>query len=224
MSLKWIKLDSNFYFDDRMSLLKEYENTPIIKLIYIGLLCLCGRRGMGRLVHKNGQPYGVRVLSDMLVVDECTVSYAIDALTAVGFIGNDDGTLFIVDWNEYQDSSDSSLNTDEEPKIVKRRQEAKERMQRKRAEAREAKNKSAAARAENTVEHTANTCEQGANTPANSLRTDCEQMRDSLKYLSLEENREDKSITYSLCEEKTEKKRTQDASGVNPKGKFIFLF
>ena len=205
MSLKWIKLDSNFYFDDRMSLLKEYCNAPLIKLIYIGMLCLCGRRGTGRLEHKNGRAYSVSVLADMLSFDKGVVEYAIGALIEVGFLASDNGTLYILDWGEFDEPSDTYEEEVENDGARRERERARDGMRRLRDKRRsEQKSKETP-----DVTSTVTACNNAVtstvtlrNTERNTAVTDRNTTVTSLKYLSLEENIPEHNIQASLYEEK----------------------
>ncbi len=213
MSLKWIKLDSCIFFDERMLLLEECENFIFYQMVYMRLLCLAGRKDASHLMLANGKPCPIRSISRIIRLDERMTEEAIDALVEVGLLGYDGEALYVTDLlhegedctNRCDKTSQGERNDSDD--VARERQRAREGMRRLRERRRALANDESA----NPVTPAVTEC----NSAVTSTVTDRNTTVTSLKYLSLEENREEKSITDKLIKEERDRDGVGDKNPPN---------
>ena len=142
MALKWIKLKTDIFTNDKMLLLDTYEDGIYYQMIWLKLLCLAGRKeNHGVFMMRDGRGYSVPMLSHILSVDEGTLEDALLVFEELCMINTEDGIIKILGWREHQeDYFDESYEDTETSADERKRRQAKERMRRMRERKRSAFN------------------------------------------------------------------------------------
>ena len=102
-AMKWIKLASTLFEDEKMLLLEQLKNGRDLQLLWVKLLCLAGKQGReGVLVLQEGVPYTPRMLSEILRLDESLVKKGLKAFSQFGMLTKKEGAWAITNWARYQ--------------------------------------------------------------------------------------------------------------------------
>lgn len=102
-AMKWIKLASTLFEDEKMLLLEQLNNGRDLQLLWVKLLCLAGKQGReGVLLLKEGVPYTPRMLSEILRMDDALVKKGLKAFAQFGMITKKEGAWAITNWSRYQ--------------------------------------------------------------------------------------------------------------------------
>ena len=143
MALKWIKLKTDIFTNDKMLLLDTYEDGIYYQMIWLKLLCLAGRKeNHGVFMMRDGRGYSVAMLSHILSVDADTLEDALLVFEELCMIDTEDGIIKILGWREHQEDYffDDTYEDTETSADERKRRQAKERMRRMRERKRSAFN------------------------------------------------------------------------------------
>lgn len=101
--VKWIKIATDLFDNDKITLIRSEEDADALILIWIHMLCLAGRNNnRGRFLLNPDTPYTEHMLSVVLGRDEKLVHRALELFTAYGMVRMDNGVITIANWNDYQ--------------------------------------------------------------------------------------------------------------------------
>lgn len=103
-AVKWIKLYIDMFDNRKIKHLRKMPDGNNIVLIWVMLITMAGRCNSGGEIYLTESiPYTAKMLADELDFGENTVSLALNALQTLGMIElEEDGTLRITGWEEYQ--------------------------------------------------------------------------------------------------------------------------
>lgn len=105
-SMKWIKLSTALFEDDKILLLEQQERGPELQLLWVKLLCLAGRQGKeGVFLLKEGMPFTVKMLANILRTEENLVRTGLKIFCQFGMMHRREGALAITNWSRYQSLS-----------------------------------------------------------------------------------------------------------------------
>ena len=126
--VKWIKIVTNIFDDDKILLIESLPEADTILIIWFKLLCLAGKQNNGGVfMLSNKKPFSIEMLATILKRDIEVVSEALDVFEEFGMIEYVNDVITIPNWGKYQ-----TLDL-----IEKRRKYQRDYMQRKRQEQRE---------------------------------------------------------------------------------------
>lgn len=104
--IKWIKLDTGIFDDDKMILLQDQPSGDKLMLLWIRLLCLAGRINDGGIISDPlGESYSIKTLSRLLRKPQKLVSNALLTFADFGLIEITDHGIRIVNWGKHQNIS-----------------------------------------------------------------------------------------------------------------------
>lgn len=101
--VKWIKLNTNIFDDDKMCILETCEEGIAFELIWIKLLCLAGKCNQdGRLMLSNGMPYSTDAIAKIFRFDIKLVKDAFEMFQEFGMLEFQNRTYVISNWLLHQ--------------------------------------------------------------------------------------------------------------------------
>jgi len=101
--VKWIKLATNLFEDEKTLLIESMPNGHIIIIIWIKLLCQAGKQNnSGVFMLKNGIPYTEKMLATIFRLDEATVSNALNIFESFDMIQIVNDVITITNWGKHQ--------------------------------------------------------------------------------------------------------------------------
>ena len=102
-AMKWIKLSTALFEDEKMLLLEQQENGHALQLLWVKLLCLAGKQGReGKIFLTEGIPYTPHMLATILRLEQPLLERGLEALRRFGMVGLENGTITITNWSRYQ--------------------------------------------------------------------------------------------------------------------------
>ena len=121
--VKWIKITTNIFDDDKILLIESLPDADAIIVIWFKLLCLAGKQNnSGVFLMGSKIPYTEKMLSTIFRRKESTVHLALQTFEQFGMIELIDGVITIPNWEKHQ-----SLDRLEEIKEQTRKRVAKHR-------------------------------------------------------------------------------------------------
>ncbi len=129
--IKWIKIATDIFDDDKLLLIESGEDYERKMLIWIKLICLAGKNNNGGVFKMGDRPYTTRMFAIIFRMPEEVVIRAFDDFLDLGMIEITDGVVSIPNWDKHQ-----SLDAYEKKKEYDRQYQAE-----KRAAKREEKNR-----------------------------------------------------------------------------------
>ena len=120
--IKWIKIATDIFEDDKILMLETLENSESIILIWIKLLCLAGKNNNGGVFMLGKKPYTTRTFATVFHMPEELVKIALAEFEALDMIEVIDGTVTIPKWDKHQ-----SIDAYEKKKERDRQYQAKSR-------------------------------------------------------------------------------------------------
>lgn len=101
--MKWIKLATNLFEDDKLLLLEQLDRGPMLQLLWVKLLCLVGKQeGNGVLQINDTMPYTPKMLATVLRVDLPLVKQGLELFTRFGMLTHRDGVYSVTNWERHQ--------------------------------------------------------------------------------------------------------------------------
>lgn len=108
--VKWVKLDTGIFDSEKIRLIESMPDGDMLVVIWIKLIALAGKQGAtGELLVAEGLPYTDEMLSVSLARPLPSVRLALDTFRHFGMIYEQDGTICLTGWDEYQATGGSSV-------------------------------------------------------------------------------------------------------------------
>ena len=103
MELKWIKLCTNIFDDEKISLIESMPDADSIIVIWFKILCLAGKQNnCGVLMLSDRIPYTEEMLATIFRRPISTVRLALTTFESFGMIEVVNGTITIPNWEKHQ--------------------------------------------------------------------------------------------------------------------------
>lgn len=122
-TMKWIKLSSGLFEDDKLILLEQHRDGQLLQLLWIKLLCLAGKQGRGGVfLLREGIPYTPAMLSTVFRMEPELVERGLEVFRQFGMVEDREGAIAITNWNRHQSLSayEKKLNYDREYRKAQR--------------------------------------------------------------------------------------------------------
>ena len=101
--VKWVKLTTDMFDNRKIKYLRKLPDGNNIVLIWVMLLTMAGRCNAGGMIFLTENiAYTPKILADELGFEENTIVLALNALSGLGMIVNDENGLAISGWAEHQ--------------------------------------------------------------------------------------------------------------------------
>ena len=102
--VKWIKIDTGMFEDERIKLIDAMDNKDIIHYVWIRLLLQAGKTNADGFIYlSEDMPYSNEMLSTIFNRSLDNISYAIKVLSSLGMIEIDEKNVIkIVNWDKHQ--------------------------------------------------------------------------------------------------------------------------
>ena len=102
-TMKWIKLSTSLFEDDKLLLLEQMEDGQMLQLLWVKILCLAGKHCQsGKLMLTADMPYTSQMLSTVLRMEKGLIDRGLELLCAFGMLTFRDGFYTITNWNRHQ--------------------------------------------------------------------------------------------------------------------------
>lgn len=103
MELKWIKLCTNIFDDEKIALIESIPDADSIIVIWFKILCLAGKQNnCGVLMLSDRIPYTEEMLATIFRRPMSTVRLALTTFESFGMIAIVNGTITIPNWEKHQ--------------------------------------------------------------------------------------------------------------------------
>lgn len=103
MELKWIKLCTNIFDDEKIALIESMPDADSIIVIWFKILCLAGKQNnCGVLMLSDRIPYTEEMLATIFRRPLSTVRLALTTFESFGMIAIVNGTITIPNWEKHQ--------------------------------------------------------------------------------------------------------------------------
>ena len=104
MDLKWIKLSTSIFHDEKMKLIEAMQENDTIICIWIKLLIQAARTNAGGLIFlSEGKPYTEEMLATIFNRPINSIRLGVGTLRNLGMIDIDKNNIIrIVNWEKYQ--------------------------------------------------------------------------------------------------------------------------
>lgn len=103
MELKWIKLCTNIFDDEKIALIESMPDADSIIVIWFKILCLAGKQNnCGVLMLSDRIPYTEEMLATIFRRPISTVRLALTTFESFGMIEVVNGTITIPNWDKHQ--------------------------------------------------------------------------------------------------------------------------
>lgn len=103
MQVKWIKLCTDIFDDEKILLIESLPDCYAIITVWFKLLCLAGKQNnCGVFMFNDKMPYTEKMLSTVFRMNESTVSMAIQTFEQFGMVEIIDGVITIPNWEKHQ--------------------------------------------------------------------------------------------------------------------------
>ena len=101
--VKWIKLTTTMFDDEKIKLIEAMPDADSLLVIWIKLLCQAGKaNASGHIILSETIPYTEEMLSTIFGRPLNTIRLALDTLTKLGMIQNNGDGIYITNWSKYQ--------------------------------------------------------------------------------------------------------------------------
>lgn len=102
-NMKWIKLATSLFEDDKLLLLEQMDHGPMLQLLWVKLLCLAGKHcPEGQLLLTADMPYTPQMLATVLRMEKRFVERALQLFCSFGMLTLRDGIYSVTNWNRHQ--------------------------------------------------------------------------------------------------------------------------
>ena len=127
MELKWIKLCTNIFDDEKIALIESMPDADSIIVIWFKILCLAGKQNnCGVLMLSDRIPYTEEMLATIFRRPISTVRLALTTFESFGMIEAVNGTITIPNWEKHQ-SVDKLAELKEYNRLAQQKSRAKKR-------------------------------------------------------------------------------------------------
>ena len=101
--VKWIKLATDVFDDEKILLIESLPEADSIIVIWFKLLCLAGKQNnSGVFIMGNAIPYTDKMLATIFRRKESTVKLALETFEQFGMVELIDNVITIPNWNKHQ--------------------------------------------------------------------------------------------------------------------------
>lgn len=101
--VKWIKLNTDIFEDDKMCMLETCEKGIAYELIWIKILCLAGKCNQnGYLMLGNGVSYDTKTIAKIFRLDIKLVEWALNKFIELGMMELHEETYMVSNWLLHQ--------------------------------------------------------------------------------------------------------------------------
>lgn len=102
-AMKWIKLSTDLFEDDKILLLEQLDGGRELQLLWVKLLCLAGKQGQeGVFQLRKGVPFTSRMLAEILRMEEGLVRKGLRIFCQFGMLHRQDNAWAITNWSRHQ--------------------------------------------------------------------------------------------------------------------------
>lgn len=103
MQVKWIKICTDIFDDEKILLIESLPDCYAIITVWFKLLCLAGKQNnCGVFMFNDKMPYTEKMLATVFRMNEATVSLAIQTFEQFGMVEIVDGVITIPNWGKHQ--------------------------------------------------------------------------------------------------------------------------
>lgn len=103
MKIKWIKLETEMFDNRKIKYIRTLKNGNEKALLWVMLLTLSGKsNSKGALLLTDNMPYTPQTLASEVQFDVAIVEEALKEFESLNMIGILDDTIYIANWEEYQ--------------------------------------------------------------------------------------------------------------------------
>lgn len=101
--VKWIKITTDIFDDEKVLLIESLPDSYAIITVWFKLLCLAGKQNnSGVFMMTNQMPYTDKMLATIFRMKEATVTMALQTFENFGMIETIDNVITIPNWNKHQ--------------------------------------------------------------------------------------------------------------------------
>ena len=106
MSIRWIKIATDIFEDEKIKLIRDEPQADTIIVLWFELLSLAGRcNSDGVLMLNERTPYTTKMLSTIFGRKPETVERALEIFESYGMVEVIDGAITIPNWSKHQNST-----------------------------------------------------------------------------------------------------------------------
>ena len=128
MKLKWIKLTVDMFDNPKIKYIRNLPDGDRVLLVWVAILTMAGRcNANGMLILADTIPYTPKMIADEYGFDHAVVEYAVNVFLKLNMLADQDGSLEIPGWSEYQ-SADKMANMQEQHRIRQQRYREKQKL------------------------------------------------------------------------------------------------
>ena len=125
MKLKWIKLTTDMFDNPKIKYIRNLPDGDRVLLVWVAILTMAGRcNANGMLILADTIPYTPKMIADEYGFDHAVVEYAVNVFLKLNMLADQDGSLEIPGWSEYQ-SIDKINHVQEQNRIRQQRHREK---------------------------------------------------------------------------------------------------
>lgn len=125
MEIKWIKLSTNIFDDEKIQLIEQLPDADGIIVIWFKLLTLAGKQNNNGMIMLNDKiPYTIEMLSTIFRRKQTLVQLALETFKNFGMVEISDNAYHITNWGKHQALTDR--NEYQRLYMAKKRAETKE--------------------------------------------------------------------------------------------------
>lgn len=114
--MNWIKIDSGMFDNIKFKLIESRPNSEMIEVIWVKLLCLCGKMDNGGVLTIGKRALTQAEIATLINRTESDVNCAFEALSDLGMIEMEENTYIIKGWIKHQ-------NTEKYERVKERQKE-----------------------------------------------------------------------------------------------------
>lgn len=126
--VKWIKITTDIFSDEKILLLEQMPDADSLLVIWFKLLCMAGKENnYGVFLMRNRMPYTEDMLATIFRRPLNTVRLALATFEAYGMIEIEDDIIYIPNWEKHQ-NIDGMEKIKEQNRIRKQRQRERQKL------------------------------------------------------------------------------------------------
>ena len=100
--VKWIKITTDIFDDEKILLIESLPDSYAIITVWFKLLCLAGKQNNSGVFMMGQMPYTDTMLATIFRMKEATVKMALEVFANFGMVEIIDGVITIPNWNKHQ--------------------------------------------------------------------------------------------------------------------------
>lgn len=107
MEIKWIKLSTNIFDDEKIQLIEQLPDADGVIVIWFKLLALAGKQNNNGMIMLNDKiPYTIEMLSTIFRRKTTLVQLALETFKQFGMVEITDNAYHITNWGKHQSLTD----------------------------------------------------------------------------------------------------------------------